>query len=207
MPLLYCHSENLLHTHHCFTALWILYGTTQVSQFQKKYSPTCTYHGHQSSLICSIYYDPWHPPCSVYVPDSPFPQSLSKFCLVYLLDWHPPLHTPYISSLNHCLLFAAHAHTIATCLAVVPRLCHLILVSLSTLYLELYLVHLTILISVRCSATSFSFLTGKVSLPCNILLCTQLLYNLPLTINDISLLVSNSTNCLNLLHPIQSIFR
>ena len=39
-----------------------------------------------------------------------FPQSLSKFSLVYLLVWHPPLHTPYISSPNHCLLFAAHAH-------------------------------------------------------------------------------------------------
>ena len=32
------------------------------------------------------------------------PQSLSKFSLVYLLAWHPQLHTPYISSLNHCLL-------------------------------------------------------------------------------------------------------
>jgi len=88
----------------------------------------------------SIYYDPWHPPCSIYVPDSLFLQSLSKFSLVYLLAWHPPLLTPYISSPNYCLLFAEHAHIIATCFAVVPRLCHLILVSLSTLYLELYLV-------------------------------------------------------------------
>jgi len=51
-----------------------------------------------------------------------FPQSLSKFSLFYLLAWHPPLHTPYISSPNHCLLFAAHAYTITTCFAVVPRL-------------------------------------------------------------------------------------
>ena len=42
--------------------------------------------------------------------------SLQVF-LVYLLAWYPPLHTPYISSPNHCLLFAAHAHTIATCSA------------------------------------------------------------------------------------------
>jgi len=41
---------------------------------------------------------------------------------------------------NRCLLFAAHAHTIATCFAVVLRLYHLILVFLSTLYLELCLV-------------------------------------------------------------------
>jgi len=79
----------------------------------------------------SIYYDTWHPPCSIYVPDSLFAQSLSKFSLVYLLVWHLPLHTPYISSTYHCLLFAARAHTIATCCAVVPRLCHLILVYLS----------------------------------------------------------------------------
>ena len=66
--------------------------------------------------------------------------SLQKLSLVYLLAWHLPLHTPYISSRNHCLLFTAHVHTITTCFAVVPRLCHLILVSFSTLYLELYLV-------------------------------------------------------------------
>ena len=39
-------------------------------------------------------------------------------------------------------------------------------------------IHLTILISAIWSATSFSFLMGQVSLPCNILLCKQLLYNL-----------------------------
>jgi len=64
-------------------------------------------------------------------------------------------------------------------------------------------IHLTILISARWSFTSFDFLTGQVSLPCNILLCTQLLYNLPLTINDISLLISNGTNCLNLFHQFE----
>jgi len=51
--------------------------------------------------------------------------------LVYLLVWNPPLCTEYISSPNCCLLFATHAHTIAACFAVVPRLCRLFLVSLS----------------------------------------------------------------------------
>ena len=111
-----------------------------MSWYKKKHSPTHTYRGHQSFLICFIYHDPWHPPFSIYMPDSLFPQSLSKFSLVYLSDRHLPLHTPYISSANHCLLFATHAHTIATYFAVVPRLCHLILVSLSTLYLGFYLV-------------------------------------------------------------------
>jgi len=103
-------------------------------------------------------------PCSIHKPDSLFPQSLSKFSLVYLLARQSQLHTPYISSPNHCLLFTAHAHTIATCFAVVPRLCHLILDSLLTLYLELFCsftphIHITILISARWSATLFSFLS------------------------------------------------
>jgi len=42
---------------------------------------------------------------------------------------------------------------------------------------------------------------SHVSHPCNnILLRTQLLYNLPLAVNGISLLVSNGTNYLNFLH-------
>jgi len=101
-------------------------------------------HSHLSwsSIIfplSSNKYDPQHPPCSIYMLDSLFPQSLSKSSLVYLLVWQTPLHTPYISSPNYFLLFAAHAHTIAACFAVVARLCHLILVYLSTLYLESYL--------------------------------------------------------------------
>jgi len=118
------------YNYNCFTALWILSRTTWVSRYQKKHSPTDTHRGHQSSLSASIiYYDSWHPPCLTYVPKSLFVQSLSKFSLVYLLAWHPPMHTPYISPCNHCLLFAAYAHTIATCFALVP-----------TLHLELYLI-------------------------------------------------------------------
>jgi len=81
-----------------------------------------------------------------------------------------PLHTPYTSSPNHCILFATHAQTIATYFAVVPRLCHLILVSLSlnslleTLSFTLTShIHLTILISAHWSTTSFSSVTGQVS--------------------------------------------
>jgi len=49
---------------------------------------------HSSWSSISIYYDPWHPPSSIHVLYSLFPQSLSKFSLVYLLALHPPLHTP-----------------------------------------------------------------------------------------------------------------
>ena len=136
-----------------------------------------------------------------------FPQSLSKFSLVYLLAWHPPLHTPYVSSPNHSRFRSTcpYHHNLFCCSTEImssnPSL------SLNSLLGTLFCsltprIHPTILISARWSATSFSFLMGQVSLPCNILLCTQLLYNLPLIINDISLLVNNGNNCLNLFHPI-----
>jgi len=47
------HTHNMSHIH--FTALWILPGTTRVSQYDKKHSPTHTYGGHQSSLICFLH--------------------------------------------------------------------------------------------------------------------------------------------------------
>jgi len=110
-----------------FSAVWIFLG-----QPRRDIHPLTPIMVINHPLFASsIYYDPRHPRCSIYVPGSLYPQSLSKFSLVYLLAWHPPLHTPYMSSSNHCLLFTADAHTIATCFAVLPRLCHLILVSCS----------------------------------------------------------------------------
>ena len=79
-----------------------------------------------------IYYDPQHPLCSVYMPDSPFPQPLSRSSLAFLLVWdHLLLHTTYISSPSHHLLFTTHAHTNAACSDVVPMSCHLFVTSLS----------------------------------------------------------------------------
>jgi len=43
------------YTHNHFTALWILSGTTPVSRYQNKHSPTYTYRGHQSSLMCFLH--------------------------------------------------------------------------------------------------------------------------------------------------------
>jgi len=166
----HAHTRTHTHTHNHFTALWILSGTSRVSRYQKKHSPTHIYRGHQSSLICFIHLI-WSTESSLFNLQAwqSFPQSLSKFCLVYLLAWHPPFHTPYISSPNRCLLFAAHAHTIATCFAVVPRLSSNLSLSLNPLFGTQSCsftphIHLTILISARWSATSFSFLTGQVSL-------------------------------------------
>jgi len=129
------------HMHNHFMAVWILSGQSGWASTRSNIhslTPIIVISHHLSAS--SIYYDPWYPSCSISVPDSLLPQYVYKFSLIYLLAWHPAVHTPYISSSNHCLLFAAHAHIIATCFAVVPRLCRLILVSFSTLYLELYLV-------------------------------------------------------------------
>jgi len=129
-----CLPHTHTHTHNRFTAVWILSVTTWVSWYQKKYSHSPTYRGHQSSLICFIHLLR-STASSIFYPHAlqSFSTISLEVFLVYLLACHPPLHTPYISSPNHYLLFATHAHTIATCFAVVPRLCHLIPVSLSTL--------------------------------------------------------------------------
>jgi len=46
--------QNYYYYNH-FTALWTLSGTIWVSQYQKKHTPTHTYRGHQSSLICFLH--------------------------------------------------------------------------------------------------------------------------------------------------------
>jgi len=96
----YVHTH--IHTHNHFTALWILSRTTWGSQYPRRniHPLTPIMVINQPLSASSISYDPWQPLCSIYVPGSLFPQSLSKFSLVYLLAWHPPLHTPYISSPN-----------------------------------------------------------------------------------------------------------
>ena len=118
-----------------------LRGTTWVSQYQKKHSPT--HHDHHPVFIS------FHLPQSIASSLFKlrawqfFAQSLSMSSLFYLLVWSPPPHIPYISSPNQCLLFAAHAHTIASCFAVVSILYHLFLVFLSTPYLELLYLNIT----------------------------------------------------------------
>jgi len=141
-------------------------GTTRVSQCLKKQSPTHTYPDHQSSFIFFLHLlRSQHTPCSIYVINSLFCTTSQQVLLVYLLVWNPPLHTPstsysiyfFTQSLSS---FRTHAHTITTCFAEVPILCHLILISLfqlftlnSIFYLNAKIL-LTILIHARRSATS-----------------------------------------------------
>jgi len=131
--------------------------------------------------------------------------------LVYLLVLSPSPHIPFHTFLYPInVFFSQHMPVPSQPFAVVsifnissiPSLSLNSLLGTLSFTLTLH-IHLTILISACWSATSFSFLTGQISLLCSILLRTQLLYNLPLLINDISLLVSNGTTCLNLFHPIR----
>jgi len=100
-----------------------LSGTTRVNRYQKKNSPTDTSLGRWSSFICFLHLYSILPIQFMYL--TVFLRNLCpRSSLVYLLVWHPSLHTPYISSPNHCLLFVIHAHINATRFAIVLRLCY-----------------------------------------------------------------------------------
>jgi len=95
-------------------------GTTLVSWYQKKHSPTHTNPDHQPSFISFLH-------LLRSIASLLFNlRAWQSFCRTYLqvlfgqpLGLAPSTHTPYISSPNHCLLFTRHAHSIATCFAVV----------------------------------------------------------------------------------------
>ena len=176
--------------------------TTRVSRYQKKHSPT--HHPDHHPIFISFF----HLPRSIY---SLFKlRAWQSFCTTSFhvlfglpLGLEPStsysIHffTQSVSSFRstcpyHCSLFCCSINIISS----IPSLSLNSLLGTLSFTLTLH-IHLIILVSARWSATSFSFLTGQVSLPCSILLCTQLLYNLPLLISDVSLLVSNGTNCLN----------
>jgi len=99
-------TDWLLHTHNCFTALRILSGTTPVSRYQKKHSPTHTYCGYQSSLIYFLHLL-WSMASSLF--NLLAWQSFSRISLQIFFALPVGLgpSTSYISSSNHCLLFAA----------------------------------------------------------------------------------------------------
>ena len=133
-----------------------------MSRYQKKHSPI--HHPDYHPMFISFFH------LLRSIASSLFELLVwQSFCTTSLHVWSPPPHIPYISSPNQCLLFATHAHTITTYSAVLSRLLSFIL-SLSTPYLELYHltltlhIYLTILIFARWSATLFSFQTGQVSL-------------------------------------------
>ena len=119
----------ITHTHtQPFNGRWS--GTTRVGRYQKKHSPTHTHPDHRTSFINFLL-------LLRYIASSVFSlrawqSSLStSFQVLLVLD--RLLHTPCISSPDHHLLYAAHAHTKAACSAVIPMLRHLYLVTLKQL--------------------------------------------------------------------------
>jgi len=184
------------HTHTTILRLsgLILSGTTRVSWYygwyQKKHSPTHTYRGHQSSLICFIHLL-WSMASSLFNPHAW--QCFSKISLqvFFGLPLGLALSTSYsihffTQSLSSFRNTYPYHHNLFCCSTEImsssptPSLNPLLGILSCSFKSH---IHLTILISARWSATSFSILTGQVSLPCNILLRTQLLYNLPLCAN------------------------
>jgi len=124
------------------TILWPSHLTTQVSLYQKKHTPTQIYPDHQPPFISFLHLQ-WS--IASFLFNLCAWQSFCTTSLQVLfglpLGLEPPLHTPHIYSPNHCLLFARYAHTVATCFAVLPRLCHLFPV-LSQLFTWNYIFYL-----------------------------------------------------------------
>ena len=130
--------------------------------------------------VSFIYYDLWHPPCSIHVPDSLFPQSLQVFfglsldmapstscCIHFFTQSLSSFHStcPYIGNLFCCTTEIMSSNPLSQ-----PH------------FSELYFVawcHTSIW-PFSFLPPHFPFFTGHISLPCSILLHTQLLYNLPL---------------------------
>jgi len=76
-----------------------LSGTTRVSWYQKKHSPT--HHPDHHPIFIGFFHLPRSIASSLfpnYVLGNLFAQPLSMSSLVYLLVWSPPPHIPYISS-------------------------------------------------------------------------------------------------------------
>jgi len=153
------------------TALWTLSGTTQVSQYQKKHSPTQTDRGHQLSFMCFIHLI-WS---TASCPLNPRTwQSFSTISLQVffglLLGLAPStsysIHffTQSLSSIRNICPYHRNLFRCSTkIMSSNPSLSLNPLLGILSCRFTPH-IHLTILISARWSATSFSFLMGQVSL-------------------------------------------
>jgi len=131
--------------------------------------------------------------------------NLQSFCMTFVhvlfglpLGLEISISYSYISSPSHCLL------------QLMPITLQPVLLQYWDYVIYFWISVISILGTLSLTLTSHIHLTilysASWSAPCTILLCTQLLYSLPLIINDISL-ISNGTSCLkfNLLWIIEVI--
>jgi len=106
--------KHLMCCKHCaltITVLWPFVRIYPGEPVQKKHSPTHTYLDHQPLFII-FFHLLWSIASSVFNLRAwqSFVHPPSKSSLVYLLVWNTPLHTPYISSPNHCLRNTCYYH-------------------------------------------------------------------------------------------------
>jgi len=101
-----------------------LSGTTWVSRYQKKHSPT--HHPDHHPIFISIFHLLRSTASSLFKLRAWQSFCTTSFHVLFALPvgLEPSTSFPYISSPNQCLLFTTHAHTIATCFAVVPKSYH-----------------------------------------------------------------------------------
>jgi len=87
-----------------------LYGTTQVSQYQKKHSPT--HHPDDYPVFISFFHLPQFIAFSLLKLRAWQSFCTTSFHVIFglPLGLEPPPHIPYITSPNQCLLFTALAH-------------------------------------------------------------------------------------------------
>ena len=167
------HTHSDIHTHaQPFNSLWS--GTTRMGQYQKKHSPTHTHPDHRTSFInflhllrsiaSSVFSSrAWQSALTTSLQVLfGLPLGLgpsTSYSMHFFTQSSSSFHgtCPYQRSLFCCN---------ANAMSYIPSL------SLSSLLGNLSFslmphIHLTVLIFACWSATTFSFLTGQVSLPCN----------------------------------------
>ena len=160
-----------------------LSGTTRVGRYQKKHSPAHTHPGQRTSIITFLHLQrsmasslfslrAWQSSRSTsFQVLFGLPLGLepsTSYSMHFFTQSSSSFRStcPYQRSLFYCNINAMSS---------IPSLSLSSLLGSVSFSLTPH-IHLTILISARWSATTFSFLTGQVSLPCNMLLLTQLLY-------------------------------
>jgi len=185
------------HTHTPFNSPWST--TTRVDWYQKKHSPTHTHPDRWTSFI-NLLHLLWSIASSLFnlhawpsffynlCPGPLWSSSILGPSTSYSIHFFTQSSSSFHSTCPyHRSLFCCSTNVISS----VPNLSHL-LTWKSVFYLNAtHPSDHSHLCSLKC----------QVSLPCNLLFCTQLLYNLPFIINDTFL--CSGTNYLNLFQPVR----
>ena len=164
------------HTHtQPFNGLWS--GTTRVGRYQKEHSPTHTHPDYRTSFIIFLHLQR-SMASSLFISHAWQSSRTTSLQVLFGLPLGLGPSTSYsihffTQSSSSFRSTCPYHRSLFCCKTNAMSSIHSL--SLSSLLGSLSFnltphIHLTILISARWSATTFSFLTGQVSLPCNMLL-------------------------------------